>query len=466
MPRIFTSPVLVNTARRQHTLTAVLLLMLWLAGLGCRQAGTDIVPEPPLATLDATVGVKWIDLFLTVERYAPGYRPPVAARALGYINLAAYEAIVPGSASYQSIAKRIPGLDIPAIEPGKAYRWDLVVNETYYAMMVSFFPHVSDIYKKQIDALHQQLAISSGDAEVISRSKKFGQEMAAAVYRFSRTDKLGDEGYLNNQPTSYVPPAGPGLWSPTFPDYSRALLPYWGKVRTFAATESDKIARPPLTYSTSVTSPIYVQGLEVYTSTTPLTREKQWIGEFWSDDITTLTFEPAARWFAIAQQVIQKEKVPLDKAIYTYAKLGLGLSDAGVACWNSKYLYNIERPVSYIRRAIDPKWQSKLSNPITSTQGITPPFPGYPSGHSSFGGAAAEVLTDVFGPSYAMTDRCHEGRTEFMGMPRSFGNFYDMATENAYSRIPLGVHYRMDCEEGLRMGFAIGRRVNQLPWKK
>jgi hypothetical protein len=41
-----------------------------------------------------------------------------------------------------------------------------------------------------------------------------------------------------------------------------------------------------------------------------------------------------------------------------------------------------------------------------------------------------------------------------------------MANENAYSRIPLGVHWRMDCEEGVRFGIEIGRRVNDLPWKK
>ncbi len=79
---------------------------------------------------------------------------------------------------------------------------------------------------------------------------------------------------------------------------------------------------------------------------------------------------------------------------------------------------------------------------------------------------AAEVLIDIYGAAYAMTDRCHEGRTEFISTPRDFDSFYEMAQENACSRIPLGVHYRMDCEEVLRMGFAIGRRVNQMAWKK
>jgi hypothetical protein len=35
-----------------------------------------------------------------------------------------------------------------------------------------------------------------------------------------------------------------------------------------------------------------------------------------------------------------------------------------------------------------------------------------------------------------------------------------MATENGFSRIPLGVHLRMDCTEGLRLGYEISDAVN------
>jgi membrane-associated phospholipid phosphatase len=115
--------------------------------------------------------------------------------------------------------------------------------------------------------------------------------------------------------------------------------------------------------------------------------------------------------------------------------------------------------VSYIRRVIDPSYTIPWLP-------FTPSFPAYPSGHSTFGAAGAEVLTDIFGDNYAMVDHCHEKRTEFNGKPRPFDSFYDMAQENAFSRIPLGVHFRMDAEEGLRLGYLCGRRVNELPFKK
>ncbi|MBN8824212.1 MULTISPECIES: vanadium-dependent haloperoxidase [unclassified Spirosoma] len=434
--------------------------------LACQSPKQDVAPVSTGSTIDASVSLQWMDLFLLVDRYAPGYRPPVAARALAYIGLAAYETVVPGSANYQSVAYKFSGLSIPKPEAGKTYQWDVALNESYYLMMKGFFPHVSDKDKAKIDSLHTKLAVGTGSSDDISRSKKFGQDVATAVIAYAKTDVAGDGAYLRNQPADYVPPTGPGKWQPTAPDYSRALLPYWGKVRTFVASETDKIAKEPLNYSTNIKSTLFAQGLEIYTATTPLTNDEKWIGEFWSDDIYQLTFEPAARWIAVASEVIRKDKVPLDKAVYTFAKVGMGLSDVGVACWNSKYIYNVERPITYIQRTIDPTWRTRLNNPISIMVGVTPPFPAYPSGHSCFGAAAAEVLTDIYGASYAMTDRCHEGRTEFNGAPRSFNSFYEMAQENAYSRVLLGVHYRMDCEEGLRMGYAIGRKVNQLPWTK
>ncbi|GAB3492570.1 hypothetical protein GCM10027341_06850 [Spirosoma knui] len=426
----------------------------------------DVTPSNTGDSVDAAVAVQWMDLFLEVERYAPGYRPPVAARALGYIGLAAYETVIPASTEYQSVASRFKGLTVPKPEAGKAYRWDVAVNETYYVMMKNFFPHVVDADKARIDALYKKLDVTTGDADVLKRSKAFGKAMAQAVFAYSKTDAAGHEAFLRNNPTDYVPPTGTGKWQPTAPDFMRALLPYWGKVRTFVATESDKVAKAPLPYGTAVITPFFAQGLEIYNITSPLSYEQQWIAEFWSDDIYKLTFEPAGRWLAIAQQVIKQEKVSLQKAAYTYAKVGIGLSDIGVACWNSKYIYNVERPIAFIQKAINQRWHPRLNNPIAELNGLTPPFPSYPSGHSCFGAVAAEVLTDIYGANYPMTDRCHEGRTEFNGKPRSFNNFYEMATENAYSRISLGVHYRMDCDEGLRMGYAIGRRVNQLNWKK
>lgn len=86
----------------------------------------------------------------------------------------------------------------------------------------------------------------------------------------------------------------------------------------------------------------------------------------------------------------------------------------------------------------------------------------YPSGHAIFGAAAAEVLSAFF-PDYGkITDRSHNRRIEFNGKERHYNNFREMAAENAYSRILGGIHYRMDCDEGLRLGELIGKKMASL----
>jgi membrane-associated phospholipid phosphatase len=143
----------------------------------------------------------------------------------------------------------------------------------------------------------------------------------------------------------------------------------------------------------------------------------------------------------------------------------MAIADAGIRAWHEKYRFNVERPIDYIRRVFnDPTWNTVMC-PDGSGQYFTPPFPAYPSGHATFGAAAAEVLTGIYGDQ-SMTDRCHEGRTEFLGTPRTFESFYEMAEENAYSRIPIGVHFAMDADAGLALGYGIGKKVNRLPWRK
>lgn len=443
----------------------VLLVIAVFIGTGCQPEETGIpLKELKLKDYSAEAPLEWNELFLELERYAPGYRPGPAPRALAYLNLAAYEAAASAMEDYQSLESvyEASGLDIPDAAFDELYHWPTVVNAAYADMMKEFFFDLPAELRFRIFDLESRLNqryLREIPGEVYDRSKAHGQAVAAAVFDWSATDEYGHNAFLNPRPSNYTPPVFPGSWQPTFPDYGRAMFPYWGQARTFAIGEAEKLALPPLAFSETPGTPLYQEALEVYQKNTPeLTYEDQWIAEFWSDDELGKTFSPPSRWIAIANQVVEAEGIDLEKALYAYAKVGLALNDAGVACWYSKYYYNVERPTSYIRRVIDPNWTPHLS--------FTPAFPAYPSGHSTFGAAAAEALSSIFGENYAMTDRCHEGRTEFIGTPRSFGSFREMAEENAYSRIPLGVHFSMDAVEGVRHGYEIGKKVNQLPFLK
>ncbi len=440
-----------------------MMLAVLLVVAGCRKDNTIEPTSGQVKNFQNIVPWSWNELFLVIDRYADGYRPGPAPRALAYLGISAYEACQPGMADeYNSIAGLYPELNIPAIDNSQEYHWPTVVNGSYAYLMKRFFPHVAPDLKFRINQLESQFdeqALNRVSRDVFQRSKQRGEAVAKAVFEWSASDVVGHNAFLNARPLSYVPPAGPGLWQPTYPDYSRGLFPYWGNARTFAITQADKLARPPLPFSEAPGSALWMEAKQVYDLNTPhLAFEQQWIAEFWSDDALTLTFSPPSRFIAITNQVVDKEDADLALTLYTNLKVGIALNDAGVACWHSKYFYNIERPVSYIRRTMDPNWEPH--NPFS------PSFPAYPSGHATFGASASAVLEDIYGSNYAMTDRCHEGRTDFLGMPRSFNAFREMAEENAYSRLPLGVHFWMDAVEGVRHGYAIGGKVNQIRLKK
>jgi len=69
-------------------------------------------PATLVSEVDNTVAIEWMNLFLEIERYAGGMRPNASARAIAYINLAAYETAVPGMPNYLSNSRQLQGLNI------------------------------------------------------------------------------------------------------------------------------------------------------------------------------------------------------------------------------------------------------------------------------------------------------------------------------------------------------------------
>jgi len=425
---------------------------------------------------DFTVVHEWNELWMEMERHAAGYRPCPTANALGYVGLASYEACVTGMPENASLANLYSGLNLPKAFNNQEYHWPTVVNAVNNYLYSRLLPEVDATLYAKIKVLADKNEIKfleESGQEIFLRSKNHGESVAAAVWDWMKSDAATFDGYKdpfkdNNWQDRLNEP---GAWTPTIPGPGEGMFPYWGKGRTLAIKEDLKICKPYSVYigqySEEAGSALYTQAVEVMAQNTPsLSYQTEWVGEFWSDDLLGLTFSPPTRFIAIANQVYNNEKASLQEAIIANAKVGIALHDAAIGCWNSKYHYNLERPESYIKRLIDPSWEPNLDNPLTGDNGISPSFPAYPSGHATFSSAASEALASVFGYSYGMTDNCHRNRTEFSGYPRTFGSFFEMALENAWSRVPLGVHYRMDAEEGVRYGTEIGRAVNKLPWKK
>ncbi len=398
----------------------------------------------------------WNGLLLEMVRYADGYKAPVSARMFAYVGLAAWEASIPGQQVAVSLGDRFDGLKLPEWEGRAGFCAPAALNAAYARMAGEFFPHIpGHLIQKRVKMEREWRRKLKGQFPVseVSAATVYGAKVAEAVFKWSALDSIGHRAYLSYFEKIPVTADRPGIWKAVGREGRSALLPRWGQARTFIVGATGLEAMPPVPFSESPHSPLFAQAMEVYANSGAVVRERAEIARYWSNDFPVFSFCPASRWIAVARQVIARESPPLAVALETYLKVGFALNDSAVKAWLEKYRYSLERPEAYIRRNIDPEWRPLEENPA---------FPSYPSGHSIFGGAAAEVLGKIYGMSYAITDKSNEDTGPYKFQPRKFPSFEAMARENALSRIYMGVHYRIDCEEGLRLGRVIGARVASL----
>lgn len=439
----------------------------WLAGLfllccfPLQHCAPEKAEEPAEHRLAAEMALEWHHLMLDLERHTPGYRPPVSARAFAYIEMAAYETALPALDDYVGLENFCKGYSSPsAAKLNGQYHLPAGLNAAYAQMLRYFFPNAPQKWRDKIDQLEAGFSrnIQHQAEEVkIANSVAFGLSVAEAVWQWSATDTGGHNAFLANEDDQYSPPACAGCWQPNQKHPMPALLPNWGTVRSFIVQPSELPLVPPASFDETAGTAFYTEAMEVFSVSQPLSRENHWIAELWSDDLPGLTVTPAGRWISIASQAIAQKRPAFSIVMETYLKTALALCDASIVVWKGKYRFNVERPETYIRRNIKPDWVALHENPS---------FPAYPSGHSAFGASAAEVLTAAFGAEFELTDRTHEHRQEFVGKPRTYHSFAEMAKENAASRVLIGVHYRMDCEEGVRVGKIVGRRIAALPLRR
>ncbi|MFN4154011.1 MAG: vanadium-dependent haloperoxidase [Paracoccaceae bacterium] len=402
------------------------------------RAATDPVP----------VLTNWYKLTLQLVRHTATYSPPVAARAFGYLGVTGYEAVSAFDPSMTSLAGQVKGLS-PLPKPGTgAHDIAAVLQAALSAAAAHFFANTGPSGQRALATMTRKLDAQVGadlPADVATRSAALGQAIAAHICGWADTDGgavIANMGF----PESYTTPDDPAAWVPTslIRQQQAPLLPDWGSVRTFAMPSGASCGLPPPpAYSEDPGSQFHNEAMEVYTATKALTDEQALIARFWSDD-PMLSSTPPGHWIFVANDLIARRQMPLAQAVDVMARLGIAMADAFIGCWYDKTEYNLLRPVTYINRVIDPAWKPLL---------ITPPFPEYPSGHSTVSGAAATVLTAALGEGYAYEDFTHERE----GMPgRPYGSFWEAADEAGVSRLYGGIHFRAAIDRGLEQGRCIG----------
>jgi hypothetical protein len=155
------------------------------------------------------------------------------------------------------------------------------------------------------------------------------------------------------------------------------------------------------------------------------------------------------------------------------ALVNVAMADAGIASWETKYYYNVWRPISGIQEGHldnnaatlgDPSWVplGAPGTPSGSVPDFTPPFPAYTSGHATFGAATFEMLENFYGTediSQIIGGSLTLGSDELPGVFRQYNQLTQLTEENGQSRIYLGIHWSFDKTAGITQGTQIADQV-------
>ena len=402
---------------------------------------------------------EWYFLMNELVRHTATYSPPVASRSFGYLGVTVFEAAVGGSDKLVSLVGQLQGLDaVPARETGAVYDETIIIHAAMSDAIIFYFGNTGPTGLRAIKTAQTKwraLVVDGVPDDVVARSEAFGKAMAASIHEWS----LGDGGaVITNMgfPEDLDLPKGDGKWVPTNPirQQQLPLLPGWGHKRTFAVPSGATCPTPGNpSFSREPDSQFYKEAIEVYETGKNATPDQIAIARFWSDD-PMLSMTPPGHWVSIALQVADRANLSLEDNVDLLARMGVAMADAFVGCWHEKYIYNLVRPITYIKQVIDPKWEPILN---------TPPFPEYPSGHSTVSGAMDAVMTGFFGDNYAFEDRTGspDGRN-----PRNFKSFHAAAEEAGISRLYGGIHFRSAIVDGLAQGRCIGGYAIALKTRK
>ncbi|MBE2318006.1 vanadium-dependent haloperoxidase [Solirubrobacter sp. CPCC 204708] len=469
-------------------------------------------PSDPFAAAQsssASTVYAWNNVLLDAFRFDTSPRPPTRlSRAAAMMHIAVFdtlnsvffaklEALATGDPDANETCGWKP-YQVLAETPATTNA-DLAAGFAARDVLLALFPNRSTQINASFTSIH-------GSGPHQSSAQALGQFVAAQVLAARANDGSGAS-------MSYTPDAStPGAWRPTTTASTEApctaaVSPGWGNVTPFALTSGSQFRRTLpyglTTYSALLGSPFYAEQLNEVkakgraTGSTRTTDETN-AAWFWANDLD-LTYKPPGQVLQHTYEVAQTQPAAettgnADTFLYRwsqqgirvsrlFAEMSIAIADAAIAAWDQKYLTAVDlwRPTDAIHGAgsdgnsatsADANWQ-----PLSADRfGVPfqPCFPAWVSGHATFGGTWARVMENEFRHTvsddpFPLTLTSEDPHAVWNSHThRSFDSFAEAGTENALSRIWLGVHYRIDADDGLGTGRAVADQVTatKLRWRQ
>lgn len=457
----------------------------------------------PLRHMDTTEGVKvstayqWLDIAQEatareVSRNAP--RPTVIARAHSIWATAMYDAWAAYDPS--AVGSRLGGsLRRPIAEHTPANKETAIAYASFHALLF-VYPEDREFLEAEMRRMGHDPAVVSDDP---TTPAGIGQLAAKAVGEYRRHDgsnQFGDEvggdgtpygDYTYYQPVN--PPdriLDPDRWQPitfTLPDGKQVtpgfLTPHWYRVKTFVIERSDQFRPGPPPRTDTDDALLRRETDQVLAYNRHLTNDEKAIVEFMRDGPRSTA--QSGHWLRFAQDVSRRDQHGIDEDVKLFFVIANTAHDAFISCWETKRYYDSSRPWTLVRHYYKGQrvvgWAgpdggtkemaAEEWHPYSPQSFITPPFPGYTSGHATVSGACAKMLELFTGSDEfdAIEKRRHCELTENDGgeeVTLTLPTFSATAEMAALSRALGGYHIPVDNDVGLR----VGREIAAWSWPK
>ena len=349
--------------------------------------------------------------------------PPLSSRAYGLVSVAMHDAAIAAYHWKYRYKRRAPArddalVDAPA-DPSYPSEYAAIAGAGS-RVLAYLFPEAprARLEIDAEDAAQARVLAGVSYPSDAAAGLKLGRDVARRVIAYAKRDG-------STRRWDGKRPRGRGYWEPPPGSIARPVEPLAGTWKTWILRNGKQLRPPPPPAFDS--AKFRAEASEVVRIRENLTAEQKRIATFWAGGQGTPL--PAGVWDQVMLEYVPDQGLSVPRQTRVFALLNAAMDDAGIASWEAKFAYWGPRPISAIRDlGLDKDWKPYLDTPF---------FPGYVSGHSTYSGAAGQVLAHLF--------------------PGDAKLWRQKADEAGISRLYGGIHFRSDNVHGLRMGREIGR---------
>ncbi|HKU88208.1 MAG TPA: vanadium-dependent haloperoxidase [Steroidobacteraceae bacterium] len=358
------------------------------------------------------------------EGTIPASAGPTLPRSYAMMHIAMFDAVNSIEGGYTAYRVRIPATRYASSEAAAAQAAHDVLVSLYPANTAKFDTALSTRLAT-IQPLRAQLG-----AQV-------GREVAKKILEWRTTD-----GWAT--PQSFAPPALPGVWQPTPPNFPAAAFVQAGDAKPFALPTPYYFLprRPPALNSQEYADAVNeIKAIGGATSSVR-TEEQTLSAKLWAS--VGYKENWGGVWNGVARDLTYIKNLSLIESTRMFALLNVSMMDGLQTAQASKYVFQVWRPVTAIQRAgedmnpatdADPDWMPLLT---------TPAYPSYAGNMACIGAASARALALYFGTNDIPVSFQWSSTDGINYVARGFSGFWQMAEHQAASREYGGIHFHFD----------------------